>query len=278
MKNIKGQNRNKKWIVLMIDTFSRYLWAYPTATKSEKDVKQALESMIDQATKDAGQNIVRMDSDRESAIRGHLIQGVLTSRGITSHFSPVGDHKSLAFIDRAVRTLRMLVERYLEAHDTHTWVDALPDLIYNYNHSFHQTLDTSPAQQLVKKKYLPSAKRKREASEARANGEWWMKRRFKVGDKVRVLLDQKTFAKGTKPKFSQLVYSIEQAMGSLYIVNNRLYRNYELVPAEEVQVRPKREDQEEKKEMPTIKQSSFRQETPEKRPRRDVRLPSRFLD
>lgn len=63
------------------------------------------------------------------------------------------------------------------------------------------------------------------------------------------------------------------------MVNLRLYRNYELVPAEEAQTRPKQEEQKEvderQSEVPII--NSIQGERA-KRPRRETRLPSRFLE
>ena len=48
-------------------------------------------------------------------------------------------------LNRVCRPIRDMINKYITLHDTHTYIDVLPKLIYNYNHTFQSGIKGEPA-------------------------------------------------------------------------------------------------------------------------------------
>ena len=49
-------------------------------------------------------------------------------------------------VERFNRTLKDRMYTYFTANDTKQWVDVFPDLVYNYNNSYHRSIKMTPAE------------------------------------------------------------------------------------------------------------------------------------
>ena len=49
-------------------------------------------------------------------------------------------------VERFNRTLKDRMYKYFTANDTKRWVDVLPDLVYNYNNSYHRSIKMTPVE------------------------------------------------------------------------------------------------------------------------------------
>ena len=121
-------------------------------------------------------------------------------------------------VERLNRTIKELLEKYLQATGTKTITNVLPKIIKNYNNSYHTTIKMAPNevnennQAEVYNNILQKATIK-------------LREPINVGDRVRVQLKSKTFQKGYKPKFSKEIYTVDSKEGKYYIINS-LNRKY----------------------------------------------------
>ena len=56
----------------------------------------------------------------------------------------VNDHKKLGIVDRAVRTLRGMINKYMVAYNTSEYIDVLNDIVQNYNNTYHSGIKKEP--------------------------------------------------------------------------------------------------------------------------------------
>ena len=99
-----------------------------------------------------GFQIGQMTSDNESAFKSRAYRSELQTNDIIPEYVAVdapSRHKSLAFVDRFSRTIRNLIERYMQASNTNKWANVLDSLIDNYNTSVHSSLGKTPARALA---------------------------------------------------------------------------------------------------------------------------------
>jgi len=106
-------------------------------------------------------------------------------------------------VERLNRTLKEMLNKYLQSTGTKTITNVLPKILHNYNSSYHKTIGMPPNdvneknQGEVYQNILGHAKIKKHEE-------------LKVGDKVRVQLKRKAHDKGYKPQYSKQIYEIDK--------------------------------------------------------------------
>ena len=54
---------------------------------------------------------------------------ILTNRGVDINYVQIGSHHALGTIDRFIRTLREKINKYMELHNTTTYIDVLQSIV-----------------------------------------------------------------------------------------------------------------------------------------------------
>ena len=117
----------------------------------------------------------------------------------------------LGIIDRLVRTLRELIERYYDVvgNKMDSLKDVVATIITTYNNDNHRTLNNKTPNQVFKDNDNQIA---RHLNDTVHNEQVYKTIPFKPSDKVRILEDKGEFAKG-KNKFSKEVYTVDKQEG-----------------------------------------------------------------
>ena len=63
---------------------------------------------------------------------------------IQINYIDVGDHNKLGIVDRFVRTLRGMINKYMTMHNTTKYINVIDDLVENYNTSYHSGIKMIP--------------------------------------------------------------------------------------------------------------------------------------
>lgn len=236
--DVRSYNSNKnsgiQYLLLTIDAFSKYLVCVPVKSKSNTDLIPALDKTIESICHvNMGFPPSVIDSDNEPAFTSHQYKQVLADDNIEQVLTPPEDHLALSFIDRASRTVRSLISHYREMAGSSTYINALPDLIANYNSSYRRTIGVSPnqaAQQTHESDRVINADYKQRA---RASKQAWAKDDIQVGSEVRTILPRQLFDKLTRARFSNEIHIVDRIVGGIfYYVQgepDRRYRKYELL-------------------------------------------------
>ena len=230
----KGRNNHGyRYIYLAIDLYSRYLIAVPMKFKSSPACTSALEQTLALN----GQTPNTIQSDKESGFVNPPYTTVADENHVNLDYRvDATDHRFLAFIDRAVRTLRQILQVYTNTYDTENWVDVLPQLIATYNATVHSGTHASPDELVhigpktkAATDYAPAQVRKKIRI---ANQQPYNQVVYKVGDEVRYQLELAKFQKRTHPQFSRTVHRIREIVGNSYFYitgRDRPYRKDQLL-------------------------------------------------
>ena len=226
-------NGNHRYIYLLIDCYSDYVVGVPLKSRTDTEITQALKIAAEIVVQQ-GYSIQRLDSDQESSFQSQLYRAEAKEDDILLNFSQIRQDFSLAFIDRCCRTLRSLVNKYCQAHQTNRWIDDLQDLIANINNSPSKSLpdNKSPAQ-IVAGHDATWLNEKWEKQSDKASRQAVYQQKIVLGSKVRYLLERSVFDKGTLPKWSNEIATVTKVWygGIYYSLNNddnTRFRKYEL--------------------------------------------------
>ena len=130
-----------KYILVIVDNFSRYVFARPMQTTQSSDVVNAMKSIID----DAGikPSVIQADGGAEFAkdfktfCKDNDIKIILSTP-----FSPTSN----SIVERTNRELRRKIKAGFVANDTLEWAKHLPDYVENINNQRHGTTKKTPAE------------------------------------------------------------------------------------------------------------------------------------
>src|SRR5271163_3628474 len=138
MQAYASDNDGDKYILTVIDMFSRYAWAIALKTKFPKDVKPAFETIFS-----VGRKPLKCQSDQGLEFESGTMKTFFASHDI-EQFSVKSQYKA-AMVERFNRTLKAKMWRNFTHSNTHRWVDVLPKLVTSYNNSLHRSIVIAPA-------------------------------------------------------------------------------------------------------------------------------------
>ena len=123
-------NKGYKYILTVIDVFSRFARAEPLKSKNSAALVLSLTKLFKQDTP----RYVQTDLGRE--FYNKQVAALFKEHGI-KHYSVNSQFKA-AVVERFNRTLRERFNRYFTHRGNKVWIDALPKIIDAYNHSSHR--------------------------------------------------------------------------------------------------------------------------------------------
>jgi hypothetical protein len=216
-------------ILLLVDILSRKAWAY-VLTKSKKEKRAAVSVKTLEEFKDEVGSINGLTGDNEfssAAIRKFCEDNNIRLDTSVAKEEHISNGNKLGIIDRLVRTLRELIEKYYDitGHRTDNIKDVIKSIIDTYNNNSHRTLSNRTPNQVFKDN---DDQMTRHLNDSVHNQQVYKTVPFDTGDKVRILEQKEKFDKG-KQKFSKEVYTIDKKEGYKIKVNGT---SRKLKPAE----------------------------------------------
>lgn len=178
-----------KYILTVIDCYSKYLWAVPVKTKNGSDVTAAMTGVLrERAPKN-------LQTDRGTEFYNSQFKALMRRHNI-NHYSTYSNLKA-SIVERVNRTLKEIMWRDFTARGNYKWVEVLPELVKEYNGRRHRTTGMKPRDVTPKTKLSAYDHMKRTAPI-----------HFKVGDKVRVSKLKSPLEKGYTPNWSTEIFTV----------------------------------------------------------------------
>lgn len=197
-KNYSRQNKGYKYILVVIDCFSRKNWCRPmrttTADECAKNLENILQSMAYTPTQFAS------DQGNEFNVKHPSIFNTLVDKYGMLMFYLRGPHKA-SIVERFIRTLKTRLERYFTETNSVRWVDILPKVSEALNNSYNRSIGMAPNEVTFKN----SKKVYKRLYGARGPPALC---KFQVGDRVRLPLDKNIFGKGYSVNWTKEIYEI----------------------------------------------------------------------
>ena len=135
MQALSRENKGHKYIMTVIDIFTKRAWTIPIKTKSGKEMLSAFQQLF----KDAHpMKPARLQTDAGKEFLNTDVQGFF-KREVVHHFVSNSDQKA-ALVERFNRTLKSRIWTYITAHQTLHYLDILPKVLEGYNNTYHHSI------------------------------------------------------------------------------------------------------------------------------------------
>lgn len=185
------QNRGFKYILFVIDCYSKYLWCKPLKNKSGQVVTKAFQEILE-----GGRIPNNLQSDLGLEFYNKTFSDLLKRHNI-NHYSTYSVKKA-AIVERSIRTIKSILYRNFSLRGKYKWIDILDSIVEKYNDTKHSTTGYKP-KNVTKNTNLSVYDHIKIAP---------IKTKFHVGDFVRISKYRNVFAKGYHPNWTTEIFKI----------------------------------------------------------------------
>ena len=195
-KKHQWHNRPYRYILVVIDCFSRYAWTRPLKTKTAEESASALDSILSEMP--YRPRFFASDQGNEFSVANEFLRRILIDKYRLKVYTLRGVTKS-SIVERWNRTFKTRLERYFTATKSKNWVKVLQSFTKNINNSMNRSINYAPADvdfsnvDEIRKRLYPKMKNPRPC-------------RFRPGDIVRIAVDKNLFQKGYEKSKCNYIY------------------------------------------------------------------------
>ena len=182
-------NRGYRYVLVIIDNFSKYGWTVPLKNKNAQTIEDSFENILISSKRKP--NLI--ESDRGEEFYNNIFQDFLNKNNIKLY-----SRNSLygaVFAERFNRTIRDLLKKPVFEKGDGNWIDVLQTITKQYNNKTHSSTKLTPTQASLKKNvgfvYKNSLDKRKK-----------VKPKFQINDLVRTADLKKTFSKGDTTNWS----------------------------------------------------------------------------
>lgn len=202
MQEWEDQNDGYKYLLTVIDCFTKYAWALPLKDKSAKSVTKAFETIFKE-----GRIPEKLWVDEGKEFYNKTLQAMLKKHNIET-YSTYGEHKS-AIIERFNRTLKTIMYTHFTSNNDRHWVNMLQDLLTDYNTTVHRTIKMTPVEASEEKNEYKVLKNVAKSRKVEAT-----KPKLEIGDWVRISRIKGTFEKGYIRNWSHEIFKVTEVLNT----------------------------------------------------------------
>lgn len=189
------ENNGYKYLLTLIDCFSKKAYAAPVKDKTAKNVTAAMVSILPD-------NVKNLQTDQGNEFFNSEFKALMKRRGI-NHYHTYS-HLKASIVERFNRTIKTWMWAKFSAQGSYKWLSMLPGLLNKYNNRVHRSIGMRPIDvndktvNAVRVRLLP----KQSKTIKRA--------KFKIGDHVRISKYKHVFTKGYQPSWTTEVFRIHE--------------------------------------------------------------------
>lgn len=206
MKAHASANSGYKYLLTIIDCFSKLAWVVPLKSKHAGPVADAFRTVFEQAPSGPPRNLQTDDGTEFFNAKVNA----LTRKYKINHYSTYSTAKC-SIVERFNRTLKTRMFKRFTVNGNYRWIDMLPELLAYYNNSIHRTIGMKPAD--VTKQHEPRLLQRYHATATTKFR--WKKPKFRVGDHVRISKYKTLFEKGYTPNWSTEIFRVVKVQRTL---------------------------------------------------------------
>lgn len=190
-------NKGYKYLLTVIDNFSKYAWARALKSKKAGDVSHAFEDILNTS----GRRPKNLQTDDGKEFFNRTFAS-LVKRFRINHYKTFSTKKA-SIVERFNRTLKGHMYKTFSVNGNYKWADMLSGLMQRYNTAVHRTIGMRPVDVNSgnESEILERIGYERAAPPHPPP-------KFKVGDHVRVSKIKSVFAKGYTPNWSTEIFTV----------------------------------------------------------------------
>lgn len=187
-------NSGNRYLLVVIDTFSKYAWVEPCKTKNALDITNAFKSILN-----IGRLPKNLQTDHGKEFYNKDFK-ILTGKFNINHYSTFSVMKA-SIVERLNRTLKEKMWKLFSLQGNYKWQKILPKIVEDYNNTRHSKIKMAPNQvnKMNEKILLKTV-----YNNIKIAGIG----KLKVDDLVRISRHKGLFEKGFTPNWSTEVFRI----------------------------------------------------------------------
>ena len=211
MMSLAKDNDGFKYILVVIDVFSRYTWCQPLKSKTGVEVVNALSSILGQRTP----KTIRSDKGRE--FKNKDVSKFLKGHGI--HHRLAQNETKANYAERVIKTIKHKIFRRMLKTRTKKYIDKLQDMVNSYNHTVHRSLGDTPisvnksneSESRLQQYLLRQKGQKKPTIKRESKNELKKKKRykFKIGQTVRISHIRSVFDREYSQKWTGELFKVK---------------------------------------------------------------------
>ena len=198
-------NRGYKYLLTVLDVFSKYAWVVPIKDKKGETITKAFKVIVGK------RKPVYLWTDKGTEFYNSDFKEYLKENGITLYSTQNVEKSSV--IERFNRTLKSKMFKQFTIQNSTVFTDILPQIVEEYNNTYHSTIKMTPKEASLKKNesiaYLNSYHDEPFPK--------FKKPSFKEGDKVRISKYRGIFDKSYKGNWSEELFVIYKTQPTIPI-------------------------------------------------------------
>ena len=197
MQSLSRKNKGIKYLLCIIDLYSKYAFVIPLKDKKEISIVNAFNKIIKQSSRKPNKIWV----DQGGEFYNDIFKKWLSDNDINI-YSTCNEVKS-AVAERFIRTLKSKLYKHMTATGKNVYYDVLDDAVNKYNNTKYSAIKMQPidVKDNNKRVYIDEHNEKDS--------------RFKVGDRVRISKFKNIFAKGYAPNWSKEIFIVDKIDGTV---------------------------------------------------------------
>ena len=199
MQSLSKKNKGNTFILIVIDIFSRFVYAEPLKNKTAPVVASTMDKVLN---KIENPKIISTDSGNELANK--YINDVYLKHKVAHTTVPLKSHHALGVIDSAIRNIKNMIYKTMNNNKNSDWINILQKIVDIHNSNPHTALD-NVAPEEVKGPLIESEIHNINFLKATENV---ADSGLSVGDKVRLRIQTKFKKRSFEKSFSDDIFEI----------------------------------------------------------------------
>lgn len=195
MGNYSTQNKGYRYLLTVIDTFSKFSWVEPLKTKTSKDVVKAFKNIFK-----FGRKPINLQTDDGKEFFNKNFDVLMKTYKI-NHYSTFSVMKA-SIVERFNRTLKGMMWKEFSYNGSYHWLDKYKDLVKTYNKNYHRTIKMAPIK--VNKSNEDTL-----LNTVYNHLKIHPPSKYHVGDHVRISKYKHVFEKGFTPNWTTEIFKIK---------------------------------------------------------------------
>ena len=205
MQLLSKYNKGIRFLLCVIDNFSKYSWVVPLKDKKGISIVKAFQIILKQSNRKPNKIWV----DKGSKFYNAYFKKWLRDNDIVM-YSTHSEGKSVV-AERFIKTLKCKIYKYTTLISKDVYIDKLDDIVDEYNNTYHTTIKMKPID-VKDNTYINTSKEINNKDP-----------KFNVGDHVRISKYKNIFAKGYMPNWSEEIFVIKKIKNTVpwtYVIND----------------------------------------------------------
>lgn len=190
------ENKGYKYILVVINCFSKFVWAVPLKTKSGVEVTAAMKKVFEM------QRPNNLQTDMGKEFFNKNFTNLMDAYKV-NHYSTYSEKKA-SIVERVNRTLKNIMWKEFHVRGSYKWIDFLSEVVRKYNDTKHRTIGMKPSEVTKRHEKILLKTVYNRIKIAEKN------RKFRVGDKVRISKARAVFDKKYTANWTTDIFTIRK--------------------------------------------------------------------